>query len=128
MTSVRIIAAGLALVVAPGSTAWAQDAQCPRGSSNDACDQWAFEQADKELALLVERKLSELDRRSTLQERTERAKSSLQEAQREWVRFRDAECRGRAAANMISARTPQGLTSACLSALTRRRIEEIRKY
>ena len=76
----------------------------------------------------LETKQAELERRSTRLDRIEQAKSYLMEAQREWVRFRDAECRARAAANMISARTREGLTSACLFSLTRQRIDEIKKY
>jgi uncharacterized protein YecT (DUF1311 family) len=119
------------LAIIPGAlvpTARAQDLLCPRGISNDACDQWQLEAADKALTLAIESKQSEFERRSTRQDRKEQAKSYLLEAQREWVRFRDAECRAKAAANMISARTREGLTSECLSSLTRQRIEEIKKY
>ena len=76
----------------------------------------------------IESKQTEIERRSTRPGSIEQAKSYLTEAQREWVRFRDAECRARAAANMISARTREGLTSACLFSLTRQRIDEIKKY
>ena len=100
----------------------------PGIGSNDACGQWQFEQADKALMHAIEIKQTELERRSTRPDRNEQAKSYLLEAQREWVRFRDAECRARAAANMISARTREGLTSSCLFSLTRQRIEEIKKY
>lgn len=120
----------LALVLgAAAPRAQAQDLPCPPGiGSNDACDQWRFEQADQALLRAIESKQAELERRSKWPDRNERAKSYLLEAQREWVRFRDAECRAWAAANMISARTPQGLISACLFSLTRQRIEEIKKY
>jgi uncharacterized protein YecT (DUF1311 family) len=130
MSKTRIVAAMLAFALgAVAPAARAQDLPCPPGiGSNDACDQWQFEQADKALMRAIESKQAELERRSTRPDRNEQAKSSLMEAQREWVRFRDAECRARAAANMISARTRVGLTSACLFSLTRQRIEEIKKY
>jgi uncharacterized protein YecT (DUF1311 family) len=130
MRETRVVAAMFALVLgAAAPPARAQDLPCPPEiGSNDACGQWQFEQADKALMHVIESKQSELERRSSRQDRIEQAKSYLAEAQREWVRFRDAECRARAAANMISARTPAGLTSACLLSLTRQRIEEIRKY
>lgn len=129
MTKAGVAAAMLALILgALVSTARAQDLRCPHGMSNDACGQWLFEQADKELTLVIESKQSELDRRSTRQDRNEQAKSDLLEAQQQWARFRDAECRARAAANMISARTRAGLISQCLLTLTRQRIEEVKKY
>jgi uncharacterized protein YecT (DUF1311 family) len=129
MAKARLVAAVLVLVLgALVPTARAQDLPCPSGMSNDGCDQWGFEEADKELTLAIESKQSELDRRSTRQDRNEQVKSYMLEAQREWVRFRDAECRGRVAANIISARTRKGLMSECLLLLTRQRIEEIKMY
>jgi uncharacterized protein YecT (DUF1311 family) len=130
MSKTRVVAAMLAFALgAVAPTARAQDLPCPPGiGSNDACGQWQFEQADKALMHAIEIKQTELERRSTRPDRNEQAKSYLLEAQREWVRFRDAECRARAAANMISARTREGLTSSCLFSLTRQRIEEIKKY
>jgi uncharacterized protein YecT (DUF1311 family) len=130
MSKTRVVAAMLALVLeAAAPEARAQDLPCPPGiGSNDACDQWQFEQADKALLRAIESKQTELERRSSRPDSIEQAKSYLVEAQREWVRFRDAECRARVAADMISARTRTGLTSACLFALTRQRIEEIKKY
>ena len=130
MSRTTVVAATLALVLgAAAPAARAQDLPCPPGiGSNDACDQWQFEQADKALMRAIESKQTEIERRSTRQDSIEQAKSHLTEAQREWVRFRDAECRARAAANMISARTREGLSSACLFSLTRQRIDEIKKY
>jgi uncharacterized protein YecT (DUF1311 family) len=130
MSRTGVVAAMLALVLgAAAPTARAQDLPCPPGiGSNDACDQWQFEQSDQALTRAIESKQSELERRSSRPDRNEQAKSYLMEAQREWVRFRDAECRARAAANMISARTREGLTSSCLFSVTRQRIEEIKKY
>ena len=128
MIRIRTAALSALLLAALPATAPAQGLQCPPGSSNDACDQWQFEQADRALKALVEDKLLQLDRRSAIQARTAQAKSLLEEAQRQWERFRDAECEARAAANMISARTRQGLTAACLLALTRKRIEDIKTY
>jgi uncharacterized protein YecT (DUF1311 family) len=106
----------------------AQDLPCPHGTM-DACDRLAYEKLDGELAQLVESKLVDIGRRSTFTDRVERAISSFSEAQREWRRFREAECKARPhVAILISARTLQGLTSACLLSLTKQRIEEIRRY
>jgi uncharacterized protein YecT (DUF1311 family) len=99
---------------------------CPPDLGNDGCERWLFGRADEELVAVVERKQADIDRRSTFTDRTTAAKAHLLEAQREWLRFRDAECRAAAAiSGLISARTAEGLTAACLYRLTRRRIEEL---
>ena len=88
-----------------------------------------FEKAQAELARAVELKLADIAKRPTYADRVEEAKSRFQTAQREWERFRDAECAARAAvAILISARTLEGLTIDCMHSLTERRIMEISKY
>ena len=80
----------------------------PPGLGNDGCERWLFGRADEELAAVIERKQGDIDRRSTFTDRTTAAKAYLQEAQREWLRFRDAECRATAAiSDLISARTTE---------------------
>lgn len=116
MTSARIILAALCLSVSVAS-ADAQD------------DRLAFERSEVELARTIETKLKEIEQRSTFLQRVEDAKSSFLAAQREWLRFRDAECNARAAvAILISARTYEGLRFACLSSLTAQRIRDIGHY
>jgi len=114
----------LAILAVP---AWAQD--CPGAKSNDDCDRIVFEKADAELARAVESRLVAIGRRSTFSGPVEQAKSLFSTAQLEWLRFREAECKARTAAtSLISARTVDGLTFACLGSLTSQRIEEIRRY
>jgi uncharacterized protein YecT (DUF1311 family) len=130
MTMIHRAVVALALLFATHAAGaqTAESGRCPAGLSNDACDQWHVERAEQSLAAAVERKAAEFDRRSTRPDRNEAARAALMEAQQEWLRFRTAECNAMAIANMISARTRQGLISACLLALTQRRIGEIEKY
>ena len=118
----------LLVVLAQPLTASGQAPRCAPGMSNDACDQWQFEQADKQLGEVVNNKLSELARRSAIERSNEVARASLVEAQRVWQLFRDAECKAKVAANMVSARTRQGLTSACLLSLTQQRITDVGRF
>ena len=106
----------------------AQDPGCPVGASNDDCDRILFEKMDRDLTQAVEMKLTDIGRRSTFADRVERARTSFLAAQREWLRFRDAECEARAAVqSLISARSLKGLTAQCLHSLTQQRIDALRR-
>ena len=107
----------------------ARDPSCPAGASNDACDRLRFEQMDRDLAQAVEMKLTDIGRRSTFADRVERARTLVAASQREWLRFRAAECEARAAVeSLISARPLQGLTAQCLQSLTQQRIDELGRF
>ncbi len=126
----RVIAscavAFLVLMLGHPLTVFAQDDRCPTGISNDACDQWRFERADKTLSELVLSEISNLGKRSTNRLWQAEAKKLLLEAQSAWQAFRTAECRARSTINVISARTRAGKFSACLLALTQQRIAQIK--
>ena len=123
MIDLRAVALALLLAMS-AAPASAQD--CPGATSNDDCDRIRFEKVDGELTRAVEARLTQIDRRSTLVDKVERAKSTFSAAQRQWLQFREAECRAQAAFEiLISARTLNALTAGCLNSLTRRRIEEI---
>jgi uncharacterized protein YecT (DUF1311 family) len=107
-------------------TAFARDDRCPTGISNDACDQWQFERADKTLSELILSEISGLGKRSTNRLWQEEAKKLLLEAQSAWQAFRAAECKARSTINVISARTRAGIISACLLVLTQQRIAQIK--
>ena len=116
----------LMLMLGHPLAALAQADQCPAGFSNDECDRWQFERADRQLSELVLREISELGKWSTDSRWQEEAKELLIEAQRTWEAFRTAECKARSTINVISARTLKAKNSACLLALTQRRIAEIK--
>ena len=127
MTKVDRVAAGLVLGLLM-STADGQEAQCAGGMSNDKCDQWQFEQANKDLELFVASKVSEFDSRTTRKDLIEQIKAFITDAQRSWLIFRDLECKAVAAAQVQSARTRKGLTYSCLLELTQKRIKEIKSF
>jgi uncharacterized protein YecT (DUF1311 family) len=116
----------LMLTLGQPLTAFAQDDRCPTGISNDACDQWRFERADKALSELVLGEISNLGKRSTNRLWQEEAKTLLLEAQSAWQAFRTAECKARSTVDVISARTRAGKLSACLIALTQQRIAQFK--
>jgi len=122
-----IAAVTVALVAQLGSFGLAHaEAACPPGVSGRACSDWLLQRAEEELAAAVERKQGDIDRRSTLIERTAAAKAYVIDAHREWLRFREAECRAQAAfETLISAMTPEAWTTSCRHRMTRRRIEEL---
>jgi uncharacterized protein YecT (DUF1311 family) len=129
MAKSGIVAVLLALILGvpvPGASAQVQP--CPRGTpSNDACDQWHFEQADKELASVVELALAKIDSFAHPDTRQE-AKERLHQAQRLWEQTREADCQAESAFMWLrSARTREGYTAACMHGLTVRRIAELRK-
>jgi uncharacterized protein YecT (DUF1311 family) len=95
-------------------------------SSNDACDQWQFEQADKELASVVALALAKIDSFAHPNTRQE-AKQSLNQAQQLWRQTREVDCQAESAFVWLrSARTRQGYTAACMHQLTVRRIAELK--
>jgi uncharacterized protein YecT (DUF1311 family) len=125
----RMIAPLLMLMLGcVGSAACAQSLSCPAGlNSNDACDQWQFEQADKELASIVELALAEVDRFAHSDTRQE-AKERLNQAQQLWSQTRQLDCQAESALMWLrSARTRRGYTASCMHDLTVRRISELKK-
>jgi uncharacterized protein YecT (DUF1311 family) len=120
------IVALLALTACPVA-ALAQDERCPKGLSNDDCDNWYFERADNALTELVASKIDQNSKMTTRPDIIEAIKQTGQEAHRAWVAFREAECKAYVAANIMSARTEKGKKAACLLSLTQRRIAEVKK-
>jgi glc operon protein GlcG len=110
----------LLTLLAPAARA--QDPACAERDS--ACEEWR--QADRELASFLSGRAAELNRRPLAEERKAAILASFQEAEQEWTRFRDAECKAQSAANTISARPVQELYHHCLSKMTRERMREIR--
>jgi hypothetical protein len=98
--------AAVAVLGSPGGAAG--EATCPPGLSGGACSDWLLQRAGEDLAAAVERKQSDIVRRSTIVERTAAAKAYVVDAHGEWLRFREAECRAKAAIEgLISAMTRQ---------------------
>ena len=106
----------------------AQEERCPKGYSNDQCDQWYFQRADKLLTDTVAATIAERSQLTTNVELIKAIKQTSSEAHRKWVAFRDAECKAAVAASVMSARTQKGRYAACLLVQTERRTAELKKY
>ena len=129
MTETGILAAMLALilgVLAPAARA--QPLPCPREiSSNDACDVWEFEQADKELTSIIELARTKIDSFAHPDTREE-AKERLNQAHQLWRQTREVDCQAESALMWLrSARTRQGYTASCMYELTVRRGDELKR-
>jgi hypothetical protein len=84
---------------------------------------------DADLARVVDLKIDDIKRRSTIGDRVSEATSRLTAAQAEWRTWREVECAAEAAiAVLISARTLEDLTLRCMYFMAERRIEDIGKY
>jgi uncharacterized protein YecT (DUF1311 family) len=109
------------------SASYAVQSDCPL-HSNDACDQWRFEQADKELTAIMESALAKIAQFASAETQQE-ATARLTEAHRQWLGLRENDCRAKAAFLYLrSARTAEGLTAACLAELTQRRVRELKEH
>jgi uncharacterized protein YecT (DUF1311 family) len=127
MRNVSIAVTLFALTVWP-IAALAQDDKCPKGFSNDDCDGWHFEGADKVLTDVMDSKIVEQSKLTTRADVVEAIKRTSLEAHRAWVAFREAECRAYVAASVMSARTEKGRMASCLLLMTERRIAEVKKF
>jgi uncharacterized protein YecT (DUF1311 family) len=100
--------------------------RCPH-STSDACDQWHFEEIDKQLAQVVAEAVEKIEKFAHPDARQE-AKDALAESHRAFVASREADCRAEAAFMYLrTARTRESYTAACMFFLTELRIARIRQ-
>jgi uncharacterized protein YecT (DUF1311 family) len=121
------VVALLALIAYPVA-APAQDDKCPRGGSNDDCAQWYFERVDQALTAIVADRIKRRSEMTTLPESREAIRTTIEEAHRAWLVFRDAECKAYVAEGVMSARPEAGRSTSCRLSMTERRIEELKKF
>jgi uncharacterized protein YecT (DUF1311 family) len=121
-----VMAALLLLAFTPVA-ALAQGDRCPTGYSNDQCDQWRLERADKALSDAIENMITERSKLTTRSDRAEAIKQTAMDAHRAWLVFRDAECKAYVAASVVSARTDRAKNASCLLRLTEQRTAEVKK-
>ena len=124
----HFLASLLVLVIAAGAAGAEQPSTSARPcKSNDECDQWAFEQLDRQLAAFVPNILADIDRFAHPSTR-EAARAGFTEAQRLWLAFRDSACQAEAARMFLrSARTTAGYTSGCLLQMSSERLQELQQ-
>ena len=121
-----LISIGTAFVGSMLASAQQPGADTRTCKSNDECDQFAFEQANVEMAALTPRILAYIEHFAHPTTREE-AKTEIVEAQARWLMFRDSACKAEAAMMWLrSARTREGYTSGCLLHMTNQRLKELR--
>jgi uncharacterized protein YecT (DUF1311 family) len=104
----------------------AEELTCPF-KSNDDCDRWEFEQADKRLTSALASAFAKIEAFAHPDTRKE-AKDSLEQAHSLWKQLREKDCQAESALMWLrSARTRKGYTAACLNDSVIKRIAEIKK-
>ena len=100
--------------------------RCPY-STSDACDQWHFEEIDKQLAQVVAEAVEKIEKFAHPDARQE-AKDALADSHRAFVASREADCRAEAVFMYLrTARTRGSYTASCMFFLTELRIARIRQ-
>ena len=120
-----VAALGVALVLGAKPATAVTRSDCPF-KSNDDCDQWQYEQLDKELSAVVEAAIAVMERHAKADWLPE-AKLLFMQAHRQWIVLRTDDCRSQVAyPGIISARTSKGKMAECQLTLTDRRIKELK--
>jgi uncharacterized protein YecT (DUF1311 family) len=102
----------------------AEPARCPH-AKGDACEEWRFEQLDKELAGLLNGPSLWIDAMPA--DKRDGARAALLEAQRQWINFREAECRRELTWAFATARTERGFLASCRINMTLHRRKDLER-
>jgi uncharacterized protein YecT (DUF1311 family) len=108
MRSMIMLCSSIAILVTAAASA--ETGRCPHADA-DSCEEWRFEQLDKELAELVTGPNDWIDRMPA--QLRDDARATLAEAQAQWIMFRDAECRRELTWAYATARTKRGFLANC---------------
>ena len=120
MRPIIVLCANIAILAA----ASAETAPCPHANA-DSCEEWRFDRLDKELAELVAGPSAWIDGMPA--ERRGDARAALAEAQTQWIKFRDAECRRELTWSYGTARTNRGFLANCLLNMTFHRRNDLQE-
>jgi uncharacterized protein YecT (DUF1311 family) len=115
-----------AILVATAASA--EPARCPHTDA-DACEEWKVEQLDQELAAMMTRPSPWIDRLPVALR--DDARTALQQAQQQWIAFREAECRRELTWSFGTARTKRGFLAWCRHNMTlhrRDRLQELYRF
>ena len=106
------------------TAASAETERCPH-ADGDSCNEWRLERMERELANLIAGPSEWIDGMPAgLQDR---ARAALNEAQKQWIAFRDAECRRELTWSYATARTERGFIANCRLNMTFHRLESLQK-
>jgi uncharacterized protein YecT (DUF1311 family) len=103
----------------------AETARCPL-SGRDECGDVGSQKLDEELAALLAAPSEWID---GMPERLrDNARAALKEAQDEWIKFRDAECRRKLTWSYMTAMTERGFLAHCARNMTFLRRNELMEH
>src|SRR5437660_2532983 len=122
MRSMIVLCASIAIHATAAISA--ETERCPH-SDGDACEEWRFELLDKELAELVAAPNDWIDNMPA-QLRND-ASAALIEAQAQWIKFRNAECRKELTWSYATARSKRGFLANCLLNMTFHRRNDLQQ-
>jgi uncharacterized protein YecT (DUF1311 family) len=112
-------------ILAPTAVS-AETARCPL-SGRDDCGDPGSQKLDEELAALLAAPSEWIDGMPT--HLRDNARAALREAQAEWIKFRDAECRRKLTWSYMTAMTEHGFLANCARNMTfHRRNELLEQY
>jgi uncharacterized protein YecT (DUF1311 family) len=114
----------LGILIVMLGRASAETARCPY-NDGDVCEEWRFEQLDKELAELIAGPSDWID--SMPAQLRDKARTALAEAQTQWIKFRDAECRRQLTWSYMTARSSRGSLANCMVNMTFHRIHDLQE-
>src|SRR5262245_57119605 len=119
-----MIALCASIAILSTAAASAETARCPHADGED-CEEWRFEQLDKELAELVAGPNDWIDRMPA--QLRDDARTALVEAQAQWIKFRDAECRRELTWSYMTARSKRSFLANCLLNMTLHRRNDLQE-
>jgi uncharacterized protein YecT (DUF1311 family) len=126
MTRVILAVLATSIAILCGQHGTNAQPRCPFNTS-DACDQWHFEEIDKQLTQVVAEAVEKIEKFAHPDSRQE-AKDALADSHRAFVASREADCRAEAAFMYLrTARTPGSYIASCMFFLTELRIARIRQ-
>lgn len=115
----RMIAVGMLMALGIGCSAQAQDCDANQASMNQCASQ-AYKALDAELNTQYNAQMGYL--------KTPARKKALQDAQKKWIAFRDADCQYQAGKREEGGSMWPLVQAQCLSAQTKVRVEQLKAY
>lgn len=115
----RMIAVGMLMALGIGCSAQAQDCDANQASMNQCASQ-EYKALDAELNTQYNAQMGYL--------KTPARKKALQDAQKKWIAFRDADCQYQAGKREEGGSMWPLVQAQCLSAQTKVRVEQLKAY
>ncbi len=132
-TAQRILALVLPVISATAASALtrAPKIDCEKATATvelNYCEELEFKKADKELNEAYRAALARIDRTTALDAKVRAEwRKALQDAQRKWIAFRDADCKGAVAYEWYSGTGATLAVLGCMRAMTLARAKELRE-